>query len=330
LNFNLLSFCSHPPGYAAGEEDYFDALEEHHHSPTSPHGSRGSSLDFGSANGRYVNGDVDQYSDSEEQEDSIIHRLSTWWSTVFSSERQQGDQPAATTSSHHDANHQQAAPPSKKIVTHSPTGSIPPDGIIIAPDDSTAQQGCIGIFGAASSVVASKRFLRLRKPVAGASFKRLNDDEILQGDGVKRTVTSDACAWEPADSTTFQVRSHGYMRTKIKESSAQAIYRLIGVDMYSFDFKLFHIAQHVELPTAPTLSAAAQVLPKNQRLPPLLIINMQLPLYAPTIFGTNDGPGHSLVYYFALPEGWDPADVPNTAALGMAQRFVNNGIEFDG
>lgn len=27
----------------------------------------------------------------------------------------------------------------------------------------------------------------------------------------------------------------------------------------------------------------------------------------PSLFGSNDGQGHSLVYYFALPEGWEPS-----------------------
>lgn len=30
------------------------------------------------------------------------------------------------------------------------------------------------------------------------------------------------------------------------------------------------------------------------------------PMPQPSLFGSNDGQGHSLVYYFALPEGWEP------------------------
>lgn len=119
--------------------------------------------------------------------------------------------------------------------------------------------------------------------------------------------------------------------------------RLVGVDVYSFDFKLYHIAQHVQvrcgcqaaarklpgrsqptcavgrpartlrslhgwgeglspvpspcsqlpspchacatwlpplqLPEVPVVGPAAQALPADQKLPPLLIINMQLPMY---------------------------------------------------
>lgn len=48
-----------------------------------------------------------------------------------------------------------------------------------------------------------------------------------------------------------------------------------------------------------------------------------------SLFGAQDGKGLSLVYYFALPEGWEPADVPNSAALEMLQRFFHDGKEYD-
>jgi hypothetical protein len=35
-------------------------------------------------------------------------------------------------------------------------------------------------------------------------------------------------------------------------------------------------------------------------LPPLLIMNVQLPDYPAPFWGTNDGPGQSIVYYFQL------------------------------
>ena len=31
------------------------------------------------------------------------------------------------------------------------------------------------------------------------------------------------------------------------------------------------------------------------------------------------------MYYFGLPEGWTPDQVPNKAALGLLRRFVHNG-----
>ena len=55
--------------------------------------------------------------------------------------------------------------------------------------------------------------------------------------------------------------------------------RLIGVDCYSFAQKLFHIADHVQLPDAPKLGAKHASLPADQQLPPLLVLNIQLPMY---------------------------------------------------
>jgi len=49
-----------------------------------------------------------------------------------------------------------------------------------------------------------------------------------------------------------------------------------------------------------------------------------------SLFGSNDGKGHSLVYYFGLPEGWEPSMVENRAALALWQRFVHDDIEADG
>lgn len=48
-----------------------------------------------------------------------------------------------------------------------------------------------------------------------------------------------------------------------------------------------------------------------------------------------DGRGHSLVFYFRLPDNWDPhvyeKSHPAAApALGLARRFVHNGRELDG
>lgn len=65
-------------------------------------------------------------------------------------------------------------------------------------------------------------------------------------------------------------------------------------------------------------------------LPPLLIFNIQLPSYPASIFGTGDGPGQSIVYYFVLPEDFDPSEFENKAALGLLARFVGNGREADG
>ncbi len=36
------------------------------------------------------------------------------------------------------------------------------------------------------------------------------------------------------------------------------------------------------------------------------------------------------VYYFGLPDGWEPSQVGNDAALGLLLRLVHDGVEADG
>jgi len=46
--------------------------------------------------------------------------------------------------------------------------------------------------------------------------------------------------------------------------------------------------------------------------------------------GQTDGKGVSLVYYFALPDGFEMEDVGNPAAVGLMQRFIHGGKEQNG
>jgi hypothetical protein len=279
-----------------------------------------------------------------ESEEGLIDKISTWWqnfrneassssSSPQQNQQQQNQNPDDGLAGQHSSFHRyHTASPSNsaghKNTAFSPNQHTTPPQVIVEPDDGPALSGCINLFTATQAVVAQRKFLRTIKPKAGSSFTRLS---ITQSACTSATTTNTAaCAWEATDSTTFLVRAKDYMRSKIKEPAGGNIYKLVGVDMYSFDRKLYHVAQHVELPAPPKLGPEALALPLNQRLPPLMIINLQLPTYAPAMFGGSDGPGQSLVYYFALPEGWEPSQVENQAALGLAQRFFNNGVEFDG
>ena len=179
---------------------------------------------------------------------------------------------------------------------------------------------------------------------------------------------------------------------------------LLGVDIYSFEQKISHIARRVNLPEPPQLGPGYHALQGEQRIPPILVINVQLPTYSvqptadlctrwcrrtpkrwpaqrrwhcdcggfstgaapaglgshaacrlahnqpahaalqhqlltadgwhrtalqPSMWGPMDGKGQSLVYYFSLPQGWEPDQLDNPAALALAQRFVHNGRESD-
>jgi hypothetical protein len=45
-----------------------------------------------------------------------------------------------------------------------------------------------------------------------------------------------------------QIRSQDYMRSKLKQASSKAIYRLVGMDLFSTETKAYHVAKQFALP----------------------------------------------------------------------------------
>ncbi|XP_050276926.1 uncharacterized protein LOC126718654 [Quercus robur] len=102
--------------------------------------------------------------------------------------------------------------------------------------------------------------------------------------------------WSHIEPNTFKVRAVNYFRDKKKEfASNYAAYYPFGVDVFLSQRKITHIARFVELPSVNS----------SGNLPPLLIVNVQVPLYPTTIFqGETDGEGMSFVLYFKLNESY--------------------------
>lgn len=63
----------------------------------------------------------------------------------------------------------------------------------------------------------------------------------------------------------------------------------------------------------------------STKLAPMPLLHLQ-----PSLFGTNDGEGVSIVYVFKLRHDYDPSKPENAAALGLLRRFAANGKEADG
>ncbi|XP_043724520.1 uncharacterized protein LOC122671394 isoform X2 [Telopea speciosissima] len=99
--------------------------------------------------------------------------------------------------------------------------------------------------------------------------------------------------WSYVDPGTFKVRGENYLRDKKKEFAPNyAAYSPLGVDVFLSPRKIDHIARFVELPPINYSSG---------KLPPILVVNIQIPLYPTTIFQSEtDGEGMSFVLYFRL------------------------------
>lgn len=59
----------------------------------------------------------------------------------------------------------------------------------------------------------------------------------------------------------------------------------------------------------------------------MLIMNMQVPAYEPSLFGNTDGLGHSLVYYCVLKKGFNPDEFHNHGAVQLLHGLIHNGRE---
>lgn len=58
--------------------------------------------------------------------------------------------------------------------------------------------------------------------------------------------------WDECDATVYQIRSQDYMKSKQKQGSGKAFYKLLTMDLFAAETKAYHIAKQFVLPPAGT------------------------------------------------------------------------------
>ena len=167
-----------------------------------------------------------------------------------------------------------------------------------------------------SASLSCASFSKKKRPMK-LSKVALGDPDVAES---KRHTRS----WASPDPTSFYVRSKDYMKDKVKLPAACSLYRVIKVETVTFERREDHIAELLDVPRPSDESVEAG---KAVRLPPILIIQLQMPMYPSVLFGEHDGESCSLIYYSELDP--DVATMPRYA-VDMATRFVEGGSEEDG
>ncbi|XP_047311595.1 uncharacterized protein LOC124914999 [Impatiens glandulifera] len=158
--------------------------------------------------------------------------------------------------------------------------------------------------GNSSSSMLSSKML-LQRPLAGSQVPFCPvEKKILD-------------SWSHLEPCTFKVRGENYFRDKKKEPAPNyAAYYPFGVDVYLSPRKVDHIARFVELP----------VMNSTGSLPPILVVNAQIPLYPATLFhGEPDGEGMSIVLYFKLNESYSK-ELPSSFQDHI-RRLIDDEVE---
>ncbi|ESQ35822.1 hypothetical protein EUTSA_v10007496mg [Eutrema salsugineum] len=126
--------------------------------------------------------------------------------------------------------------------------------------------------------------LQLKRPVAGSQVPFCPVEKKMLD------------CWSTIDPNSFRVRGKTYFREKKKEFAPNhAAYNPFGVDVFLSEHKINHVAQYVKLP----------VTTASTKLPSILVVNVQIPLYPTAIFqGESDGEGMNIVLYFKLSDNY--------------------------
>ena len=132
--------------------------------------------------------------------------------------------------------------------------------------------------------------------------KVVDDSPRVPGSTVKQVfgVPADEPphTWCRCDPTAFNVRTGpNYSKFKKKTPSGMALYEPFAVDTFCARKNVDHIAKLMALPDMQNVNT------NHSKVPPIMIVQMQLPTDSPPLFGSvEDGPGWAVVFYFKITE----------------------------
>jgi len=137
------------------------------------------------------------------------------------------------------------------------------------------------------------------------------------------SVANAGCRWKDGNAPRIKVRGPSFVKDKKKVHSAPSLYKLINVDLVtnSTQDRIAHVASHIKLPAATIKRKPGTI----DKLPRLIVINMQIPKAAPKFFGKADpDPGVNLLFYFEIKQDtYDTSIDPkhSSPSLHLLERF---------